>query len=445
MDVGGQKTLKISYRTGLRKGIRIEAKRAKVEANTAILQRQHELEQELDTHRKDTTKALNAIAIMCKQGKEQSAKDHKEVKSMLQALVKVIAPAASTLDDATPVAPEGNIATDTSAPVAPESSAPIAAEGDVRKDLATPSPVRSTSPNKEATPAASNTIVRSDTVALSDIAIPSVEESYSQPPRYVPDIMEQMAQQMFSNSTPYRNGYQTFGDNGMLPGGGASYPMTGMFPSGQFPQATWPQQAPAPSFQAGSMAVPLSSTEPSGLQYPRGNRVGEAPAQPKPSALEKQSEADTAPAKQARKRLPRCKVAKSMADDFNVVKRQGTTTIYTHKTESITLDARTFTIPYPEAKNQYLKIRREDMWVNAKGLKRFTTDAKIAEKIEDLVNNYATDYLGEAIAPANPLVYYIPWDAFLDIKARSGFGASDPKIDAALDIIKRSQDECDGE
>ena len=70
---------------------------------------------------------------------------------------------------------------------------------------------------------------------------------------------------------------------------------------------------------------------------------------------------------------------------------------------------------------------------------------KIAEKIEDLVNNYATDYLGEAIAPANPLVYYVPWDAFPDIKARSGFGASDPKIDAALDIIKRSQDECDGE
>ncbi|KAK8206137.1 hypothetical protein IWZ01DRAFT_67338 [Phyllosticta capitalensis] len=288
MDVGGQRTLKISYRMGLRKGIRMEVKRAKVEADTAILQRQRELEQELDTHRKDTTKALNAIAIMCKQGKEQSAKDHKEVKSMLQALVKVIAPAASTLDNATPVAPEGNIATDTSAPVAPE--------GDVRKDLATPSPVRSTSPNKEATPAASNTIVRSDTVALSDIAIPSVEESYSQPPRYVPDIMEQMAQQMFTNSNPYWNNYQTFGDNGMLPGGGASYPMTGMFPSGQFPQATWPQQAPAPSFQAGPMTAPPSGVEPSGLQYPRGNRVDEAPAQPKPSALEKQSEADTAPA-----------------------------------------------------------------------------------------------------------------------------------------------------
>ncbi|KAK8242613.1 hypothetical protein IWZ00DRAFT_381873 [Phyllosticta capitalensis] len=374
MDVGGQRTLKISYRTGLRRGIRSEAKRAKDEANAAILQRQGEFEQKLDTHRKETTKALTAIAIMCKQGKEQSAKDHKQVKSMLEALVKVIAPAASALEDATPVAPEGNIAPDTSAPVAPE--------GDVREDLATPSPVRSTSPNKEATPAASNTIVRSDTVALSDIAIPSVEESYSQPPRYVPDIMEQMAQQMFSNSTPYWNGYQTFGDNGMLPGGGASYPMNGMFPSGQFPQATWQQQAPAPSFQAGSMAVPLPSTEPSGLQYPRGNRVGEAPAQPKASALEKQkrSEADTAPAKQTRKRLPRCKVAKSMANDFNVVKRQGTTTIYTHKTESITLDVRTFTIPYPEAKNQYLKIRREDMWVNAKGLKRFTTDAQVAEK-----------------------------------------------------------------
>lgn len=80
MDVGGQRNPKITHGTGLRRG---EAKRAKDEANAAMLRCQDQLEQKLDTHRKETKKSLGDIAAMCKRTKDQSVIDHNEVESLI--------------------------------------------------------------------------------------------------------------------------------------------------------------------------------------------------------------------------------------------------------------------------------------------------------------------------------------------------------------------------